>query len=150
MKGSYVLLLELSEKQEIVIGKLGSVVFAPGFYAYVGSAMNGLEPRLSRHLRRDKRLHWHIDYLLEKASITTVILSEGAKRTECALAQALAQGLDPVPGFGCSDCRCSSHLYFSPERSRLIAEAVEAFYEAGLPFQVWSASLDIGELRKPS
>jgi Uri superfamily endonuclease len=34
---------------------------------------------------------------------------------ECAAAAFLAHGSRPVPGFGCSDCACASHLYRIPD-----------------------------------
>ena len=97
----------------IKIGNLGEVCFAPGFYAYVGSAMNGLKSRLSRHLIRKKKKHWHIDYLLEQASVLDIAVHGTTKRSECAIAGALGANFDSVQSFGCSDCRCRSHLFFS-------------------------------------
>ncbi len=113
MKGSYIILTKLAEEQAIAIGSLQTLHFPRGYYAYVGSAMNGFKARISHHLRSNKKLHWHIDYLLEKASITGVILCETNDRAECTIAQALEHQFDSVPGFGCSDCRCRSHLFFS-------------------------------------
>ncbi len=115
MTGSYVLIIELSEPAEIEVGALGRVDFAAGGYAYVGSAMGGLEARIERHLRDDKRLHWHVDYLLERALVVQVLRLESTDRTECAIARELATRLDAVPDFGCSDCACASHLFFAPE-----------------------------------
>jgi len=42
MKGSYILLIKLDEDKDIQIGKLGNISFKKGYYAYVGSALNGL------------------------------------------------------------------------------------------------------------
>ena len=132
MKGSYILLVELATEKNALIGKLGYLFFPKAFYAYVGSAMNGLEARLARHLRKEKGLHWHIDYLLKEAKLLETILcpsepfapchSEGTKRpknlaqgkfrVECFLARALAKEFQSIPGFGSSDCKCQSHLYF--------------------------------------
>ena len=67
MKGSYLLLIELKDKETIQIGKLGKIDFMKGFYVYIGSAINGLEQRINRHLRKEKKLHWHIDFLLKSA-----------------------------------------------------------------------------------
>ncbi len=39
----------------------------------VGRALNGLEERINRHLRRNKRDSWHIDYLLEYSKILGII-----------------------------------------------------------------------------
>ena len=119
MKGSYILLIELSEEQIITAGSLPARYFPCGCYAYVGSAMGGLEARISRHLKSNKKRYWHIDYLLEKASITGVVLCETDDRAECAIAQALSGQFDSVPGFGCSDCRCRSHLFFTSEENEM-------------------------------
>jgi Uri superfamily endonuclease len=51
MKGSYILLLELTKSQNITVGRLGILLFLKGVYAYVGSALNGIEARVKRHLR---------------------------------------------------------------------------------------------------
>ncbi len=65
--GIYFLLIKLAISKEIVIGKLGSMQFRKGYYIYVGSAMGngGLRARVGRHLSGQKKMHWHIDYLLE-------------------------------------------------------------------------------------
>ena len=117
MKGSYVLLVHLPATQTITVGHLGDVRFPGGHYAYVGSAMGGFSARLNHHLRRTVRPHWHIDYLRDKASVTGIVLCEAEQRNECAIAQAFQEQLDCVPNFGASDCRCRSHLFFSPDGS---------------------------------
>jgi len=119
MKGSYILLIHLTEAQTITVGRLGDVHFTCGHYAYIGSAMGGFRARVNRHLHRTGKPHWHIDYLRDKASVTGVILCESEQRLECAIAQALDQQLGCVPGFGASDCRCRSHLFFFPDESRM-------------------------------
>ena len=114
-KGSYVLLMQLSEEQTITVGSLSNVRFLRGYYAYVGSALGGVKSRLSRHLNQNKKPHWHIDYLLQKASITDIIIGETEDRIECGIAQALSSQFDSIPGFGSSDCHCHSHLFFTAE-----------------------------------
>jgi Uri superfamily endonuclease len=126
MKGSYILLMELSEGQEIWVGRLGSIFFCGGFYAYVGSAMNGLDVRLARHLRREKKSHWHIDYLLKQAVIREIVLYPSESKVECSLSLSMAGEFQHVPGFGSSDCHCASHLYFGDSLSRLRAGATKA------------------------
>jgi Uri superfamily endonuclease len=126
MKGSYILLMELSEGQKIWVGKLGSIFFSRGFYAYVGSAMNGLEARLARHLRREKKFHWHIDYLLKEAEIRDIILYPSEVKAECFLSRAMAGKFRHISGFGSSDCHCASHLYFGDDLSRLRIGAMKA------------------------
>ena len=114
-RGSYVLLMNLTEERMITIGGLGTVRFPHGHYAYVGSALGGFRSRLNRHLRSEKKPHWHIDYLLEKAVLDSIITGETQERTECKIVRALAQKFGSVPGFGASDCRCRSHLFFGAE-----------------------------------
>jgi Uri superfamily endonuclease len=114
-KGSYILLISLPQGSTIKAGSLPYSYFPAGSYAYVGSAMGGFKPRLKRHLRAEKMCHWHIDYLLERASITGIILCQTTARVECVIAQALRQQFEYVPGFGSSDCRCPSHLFHSAD-----------------------------------
>ena len=115
-------------KQKIKIGKIGSINFKKGYYVYIGSAMNSLESRIRRHLSDEKKLHWHIDYLLEKSEITDVIYNEN-KKVECELSQYIAQKTDGVKDFGCSDCECESHLYYFKNRNEAI-ECVENAYDS--------------------
>ena len=117
MRGAYLLILELPEDTGILVGKQGMIHFQKGSYGYIGSALNGLEQRIRRHLRSNKKLHWHIDYLLASATITGVFIKESSKREECNLANAFEQSVDAIPGFGCSDCTCQSHLFFGPAKA---------------------------------
>ena len=119
MKGSYIILIRLPKAQTITIGSLPDVYFPRGYYAYIGSALSGVKSRLSHHLNRTKKRHWHIDYLLQKASITDIIIGESEDRVECAIAQALSAQFDAIPGFGSSDCRCPSHLFYAAEGSQM-------------------------------
>jgi len=111
MKGAYVLLFSLPEKH-IAVGKLGTIHFAKGNYAYVGSAMNSLENRISRHFSKNKKLHWHIDYVLLHANILKTYTFPSESREECNIAKNLASKFPGIKGFGCSDCKCESHLFF--------------------------------------
>ncbi len=116
-KGTYVLVLRLEGSKEISVGRLGTFAFRSGYYLYVGSALGpgGLKARLARHRRHDKKLRWHIDYLLEKTHLVEVWSVASTDKLECRWAQAARQlpGSEmPVPGFGSSDCRCLSHLIY--------------------------------------
>jgi Uri superfamily endonuclease len=136
VKGSYILLIELAAEENVLIGKLGYVLFPKAFYAYVGSAMNGLEARLARHLRKEKELHWHIDYLLKEAKLLEIILCPGEQRIECSLARELAKEFQSIPGFGSSDCKCQSHLYFTNEKDRLKAKVTETINKANIAYKI--------------
>ena len=95
------------------IGRLGSCDFPEGYYTYVGSALGGLDGRLKRHLRADKRYHWHIDYLLKSACIVEVWYTYSEHRLECIWNRAISRlpgATYPAPKFGASDCHCLSHL----------------------------------------
>ena len=111
MKGSYILVLIVPEQVSLTIGALGKITFPKGYYAYIGSAMNSLEKRIHRHLSKKKKLHWHIDYLLKCAKVDRVLIRVSTKREECFLAKHVSLKGTPVPGFGCSDCHCDSHLF---------------------------------------
>lgn len=93
-------------------GSLERIRFVRGLYAYVRSAQNGLEKRTGRHLSRDKKPFWHIDYLLksDKAGIAKILYKK-AKKEECRIAGFLGRGEFPIPRFECSDCSRSSHLF---------------------------------------
>jgi Uri superfamily endonuclease len=112
--GGYILLLRLKEFSEIQIGRLGVIRFDSGYYAYIGSAMKGLRQRISRHLRNEKKLHWHIDYLLKEATVENVIVCQSHNKIECNIANEVGKEYKVINGFGSSDCRCPGHLYYSP------------------------------------
>lgn len=84
MKGIYYLNIRVKNCARIRIGSLGELFFEKGNYAYVGSAMNSLENRIARHLRNEKKIHWHIDYLLsdKNARITQVLAKDAGKSHE--------------------------------------------------------------------
>ena len=114
MRGSYLLLMELKNDKKISVGKLGEIKFNKGIYVYVGSALNGLDQRIQRHLRKNKKIHWHIDYLLKYTDLVDVFYTESMVRKECTIANELEKELLSVQDFGCSDCRCESHLFYGP------------------------------------
>jgi Uri superfamily endonuclease len=107
---TYQLVIRVTRPVEIAVGRLGLCSFQKGTYVYTGSAKRNFEARIARHLRKEKTLRWHIDYLLAApgVSVTDVLRSDVE---ECELNQGSA-GEIVVPGFGASDCRhgCGSHL----------------------------------------
>jgi len=135
VKGSYVILIRLPKAETITIGSLSDVYFPRGYYAYVGSALGGVKSRLNRHLKQSKKLHWHIDYLLQKASITDIIIGESEGRVECAMAQALSAQFDSITGFGSSDCHCPSHLFYAAEGSQMKSAIMMALESMVIPLK---------------
>jgi len=95
--------------------------FPPGYYVYTGRAMRGLESRITRHLRRNKKMRWHIDYLLKHGRIVEV-RRYSSDFSECGLSrtvETLPGSRIVVRGFGSSDFRCSAHLlYFQQNPTR--------------------------------
>jgi Uri superfamily endonuclease len=110
LPATYQLLIELRAARTIAVGCLGRFRFPAGWYVYTGSARRGIDARVARHRKRDKPLHWHIDWLLAApgAQVRAVRTLDAA---ECA-ANARLHGEIIAPGFGASDCRagCGSHL----------------------------------------
>ena len=114
MKGIYLLLIYLKKDSKIKVGSLGKIDFKKGYYIYVGSAQNSLEHRIKRHMSKNKKKFWHIDYLLlnKNAKIIDIFYKEAKKSEECKTASKLLKILTPIEKFGCSDCKCKSHLFF--------------------------------------
>ncbi len=129
--GSYLLVMNLRKNVSISPGALAQTSFRSGFYVYAGSAMRNLESRINRHKRRRKKLRWHIDYLTPLASSIMAIPFRSARRLECSLARQVAALSDnSYRGFGCSDCRCDSHLFFferTPLENRAFLDLVNRF-----------------------
>ncbi|MDD1653069.1 MAG: GIY-YIG nuclease family protein [Methanomicrobiales archaeon] len=132
--GIYCLLLE-NGPAEVAVGSLGTLRFRRGWHLYAGSALGpGGLARVERHRRlyrsRDRPPRWHIDHLLLSPSfrLRAVLSAMTGEDLECRLANALGPPL--VPGFGCSDCRCPSHLFFRREDPR--NEVAEALRSLGL------------------
>jgi len=119
MKGSYILLIKLEEDKNIRIGKLGSIFFKKGYYAYIGSALNGINQRVNRHLKKNKKMHWHIDYLLKHSEIIKIYFKESKNKEECKISKSFIN-FKQINGFGCSDCKCNSHLFFSSDKKNLM------------------------------
>lgn len=114
MKGVYVLAIIVSKDIEVRVGALGKIDFKEGRYAYVGSAQEGLETRVKRHLTGIKqRNFWHVDYLLDNdfVEVVTAFYKAADKSVECEIAEKLKKKGVPMAGFGCSDCTCESHLF---------------------------------------
>lgn len=134
MKGTYCLIIEVEKDSKIIVGRLGQLPFKRGFYIYVGSALNSLESRVRRHLSSDKKLHWHVDYLLlnTNSNIKEVIYSVGEEKIECCLASLISDKSSPVARFGCSDCKCESHLFYFKEYDNAFKGVLSAFKDLKL------------------
>lgn len=126
MIGIYVLILMMNEAKDIRIGKLGRLYFRRGYYSYVGSAQgSGGIKRITRHFNvargRNRTRKWHIDYLLPHSEVICAVFSPTDEAIECVVAKILSEYSIALQGFGCSDCSCESHLFFS--NGNIIGEA---------------------------
>jgi Uri superfamily endonuclease len=113
--GTYALILQIHAKASVQIGRLRQIDIQPGYYIYVGSAFGpgGVRARVSRHCRTDKPKHWHIDYLCKFAIPLAVWISHETEKLEHRWAQIFYERreMTPIQRFGCSDCKCYSHLF---------------------------------------
>lgn len=131
--GAYVLILELTDVITLTIGALGEYEFKSGYYAYVGSALgsNGFN-RVLRHIRvsegSNQTRKWHIDYLSSVSKIIEVHKVFTLERIECTFSTAIFNnlGMSSMKGFGCSDCKCRSHLYYSDNLATIKEVVVNA------------------------
>jgi Uri superfamily endonuclease len=109
--------MKCSSEQQVEVGKLGRFQLRPGFYVYVGSAFGpgGLKARIAHHMKISEKPHWHMDYLRPALVLNEIWFTYDSRHREHQWAGALARidgGSIPFSGFGASDCRCKSHLYF--------------------------------------
>ncbi len=118
--GTYALLLMLQRSATIKVGSFNKIFFKKGGYVYVGSARRGLRARVGRHLAKKKKIHWHIDWVTTNRSAKVYkIWVSSVVGAECRLAAAIAEEADEVVrGFGSSDCKCQSHLFYFTSRGR--------------------------------
>ncbi|MDT8357749.1 MAG: DUF123 domain-containing protein [Methanomicrobiaceae archaeon] len=133
-RGVYCLILH-NVACSLRVGSLGTIAFLEGWHIYVGSALGpGGFSRVERHhslaSRKDRKPRWHIDSLLLSPAFTLASACRAVTGLplECDLARAI--GGESVHGFGCSDCRCASHLFYRPEYPG--PEMIGAFQSLGL------------------
>ena len=121
--GIYILETYVPKYFSLGIPKFKNLIIYRGYYYYVGSAQKNLKQRIERHLRKDKKIYWHIDHITvpEQNRIKTVLIFEDkAKDYECSLVTEIENFYNlkhPQMGFGNSDCnKCKSHLLYSKKR----------------------------------
>ncbi len=113
--GSYLLAIRLVRFCSLPHGRHAGKTLPAGLYVYAGSARGpgGLRARVHRHLRKEKRLRWHVDALTMAAEDIVALLYPGELPSECDLIEALLEcgRFEPaLPGLGSSDCRrCPAH-----------------------------------------
>ncbi|MBD3228643.1 MAG: DUF123 domain-containing protein [Candidatus Lokiarchaeota archaeon] len=151
MKGVYILIIKKSESSYIKVGSFGDFEFPKGYYLYVGSALGrstSIENRLGRHFRNNKKIHWHIDYLINEKNteITKAFYAKTTKKLECDLFQALNKSSNYfnilIKDFGSSDCKehCGSHLLYANNVQNLDLQSYlqKGFLSINLKMQQYS------------
>jgi len=135
--GSYALVLRSHTRARTQIGRWGHLNIKPGFYIYVGSAFGpgGVLARVLRHCRESKSRHWHIDYFREFVTPILAWYSYDPVRLEHRWAETMAGITDttPIKGFGCSDCKCRTHLF----HTAIEPDFVRFTYAIGGPVETW-------------
>jgi len=118
--GIYILEILARKQFHVAIKKFSEREFNYGYYYYVGSAQKNLRQRLTRHIKKGKTIHWHIDHITSVRSnnIKNIFLLKGAdKDLEYELANYFENGMkldSSIKNFGNSDSNCSStHLFYS-------------------------------------
>lgn len=123
--GTYAVVFRNDKEARVRVGRRGYLIIQPGYYIYVGSAFGpgGVSARVARHFREEKTKHWHIDYIREFVTPLLAWCSYDDVHLEHVWAESMMsmKNVSVVKGFGCSDCKCESHLFYTktmPELSR--------------------------------
>lgn len=126
----------MEQGKSIDVGKIGRFTFDQAYYAYVGSAMSGIQ-RLKRHLKNLERKnvenkHWHIDFLIPYCKCIGWFFAECSDSDkEEDLAIYLSKKLDYVKGFGASDSKAPSHLFKDIKLNKLKSTVIKALKSIG-------------------
>lgn len=139
-RGTYCLVISAGKELEKTIGALGKIHFKPGLYIYMGSALRNMDKRITRHLRRKKKVFWHIDHITadKRFFVEGAYIIDRPQKMECIKAEKMAGIFYGVAGFGSSDCGCRSHLFYAGKDSALsdiddILTGEMGFSKMGLP-----------------
>jgi len=113
MLTTYILVLEKRTATPVPLKKQ-TIFMGRGIYIYVGSAKRGMESRLARHTKKEKKLFWHIDYVTSRPDVRVkaIFLSP---RQECTTLREVSRlGVFFGRRLGASDCTCPSHFIYVP------------------------------------
>jgi Uri superfamily endonuclease len=120
--GAYVLLIRLDRQLPLDMPAFRGKSLSPGFYAYCGSAFGpgGIRARVSRHLRKEKPMRWHVDRLTAAGQVERAGVRIDGRECDLVTELLARGGLAVLPGFGSSDCRtCPAHLLRLPDDNNL-------------------------------
>ncbi|WP_107668888.1 DUF123 domain-containing protein [Cyanothece sp. BG0011] len=122
--GTYCLRFHCSILSQVTVGKLGTYQIVPGYYCYIGSAFGrgGLKSRIQRHLKINKRNHWHLDYIRPYLEPVEIYYTTDSIKREHQWAELLLKdqySTIPINKFGSSDCHCPTHLFYYKVKPKL-------------------------------
>ncbi|MCP8322995.1 MAG: GIY-YIG nuclease family protein [Candidatus Methylarchaceae archaeon HK02M2] len=151
-KGVYTLIIHIVKNIDVRVGSIGFIEFSRGFYTYTGSALGsgstGLMGRIQRHLKKEKKCFWHIDYLLKSkyASVRAVIYASTERRFECEIVREMVNSLnvEPLRMFGSGDCRkrCKSHLHYFIDNNLIIEDIIGVYHNLSLMPKLFTLALN--------
>jgi len=115
---TYIIIIFVDKRIRIPVGSLGYIPFEIGYYMYIGSGGRNYMKRINRHYRISKKIRWHIDYLTNLyPPIKTYIIED---TDEYSLSSFLySKNFQYVKGFGCTDKKSVSHLFYFKSRVEL-------------------------------
>ncbi len=117
---TYILFIKNDRPLSLKVGRGLFCIFPQGEYIYIGSAKKNLNKRILRHFSKDKKFHWHIDYLLAHTNIESVYVGpmEELKVVKIILDKIKPQ--IPCSGFGASDSPYPSHLFLVEDKNLIV------------------------------
>ena len=127
----YLIIYELDNRTHIQVGRLGGFWFPEGYYVYVGKDHRNIRARVSRHISKNKKPRWHIDYFSYYALPIAMRLIPGENDLdECMISEQLLHlgGEILISKFGSSDCGCPSHLIYFKDLQTGLQEFLEGLY----------------------
>lgn len=139
--GVYYLVVDLPQDLTINVGRLGPSTFYEGIYVYVGSGKGsgGVYRRISRHIVKNKKVFWHIDYLTTNSQVRVLaaIAIVDKKLDEPVLVRLLRgdRCFKPaVRGFGCSDVKDDfTHLFLFTCEQDVFNYLINKLIRVGVP-----------------
>jgi endonuclease-3 len=92
-----------------------------------------MDKRIKRHMEKKKKIFWHIDYLTSQKNFKPyeAYIINDAKKVECRKAAEIQKSMPSIPGFGSSDCSCSSHLFYAGRKEKGLEALRKLLFKVG-------------------
>lgn len=148
-RGVLGLVLHLGQVRTIQIARFSPMAFSPGFYVYVEgvSGAFGIRDRAMALLVDEGGFRWHVQYLLEWASLHEIWYAVGSSRLEqewIRIFEATPNWHPVVRGFGSSDYRRArkTRLFFTKKRPLFEWFARQCRIRYGWDYQLSRVTVD--------